>query len=252
MNNRLTQLSAQKSLLPFLTCGDPDLAATDAFVCEAVKNGANGILLGIPFSDPTAEGPLVQAANLRALRGGVTTDQVLECTAALRQKVSVPLLYMTYANVIFSYGAERFLAACAEIGMDGLIVPDLPFEEKEEFLPYCQQYGVPLISMLAPTSQQRIGKIAAAAEGFLYFTCGSNPPSIEALTESIRQIRTVTDLPCLLGYSGEDPAMFHALSAIADGVIAETALMHQMAQQDCTAAAVGECIRSIASAAAEG
>ena len=157
-----------KAFIAFLTCGDPDLETTAAAVRAAVENGADLIELGIPFSDPTAEGPVIQGANLRALRGGITTDQVFDLVRELRRDVKVPMVFMTYANVVFSYSAERFISACREIGIDGLILPDLPFEEKEEFLPLCHQYGVDLISLIAPTSENRIAVIAKEAEGFLY------------------------------------------------------------------------------------
>ena len=137
-----------KAFLAFLTCGDPDLETTAAAVRAAVENGADLIELGIPFSDPTAEGPVIQGANLRALRAGTTTDRVFDLVRGLRRDVSVPLVFMTYANVVFSYGPERFLSTCAEVGVDGLILPDLPFEEKEEFHPLCRQYGVDLISLV--------------------------------------------------------------------------------------------------------
>ena len=157
-----------KAFIPFITCGDPDLATTAAVVRAAAANGADLIELGIPFSDPTAEGPVIQGANLRALSGGVRTDQIFDLVRQLRTDVTVPMVFMTYANVVFSYGAEKFIATCREIGIDGLILPDLPFEEKEEFLPLCRKYGVDLISMIAPTSENRIAMIAKEAEGFLY------------------------------------------------------------------------------------
>ena len=130
-----------KAFIPFITCGDPDLKTTGAAVRAAVENGADLVELGIPFSDPTAEGPVIQEANLRALKGGVTTDKIFQFVKELREDVSVPMVFMTYANVVFSYGTERFLASCKEIGIDGLILPDIPFEEKEEFLPACHKYS---------------------------------------------------------------------------------------------------------------
>ena len=168
MSNIQKAFSNGKAFIAFLTCGDPDLETTAAAVRAAVNGGADLIELGIPFSDPTAEGPVIQGANLRALNGGVTTDKIFAFVKELRKDVSVPLVFMTYANVVFSYGAERFAAACREIGIDGLILPDVPYEEKEDFLPACRQYGIELISLIAPTSENRIAKIAKDAEGFLY------------------------------------------------------------------------------------
>ena len=157
-----------KAFIPFLTCGDPDLETTEAIVHAMAQAGADLIELGIPFSDPTAEGPVIQAANARALSGGVTADSIFALVRRLRRTLTLPLVFMTYANVVFSYGTERFLSAAAAAGVDGLILPDVPFEEKEEFAPLCRKYGLDLISLIAPTSAGRITQIARAAEGFVY------------------------------------------------------------------------------------
>ena len=157
-----------KAFIPFITCGDPDLETTAKVVRAAQAAGADLIELGIPFSDPTAEGPVIQAANARALQAGTTTDRIFDLVRDLRRDVRVPMVFMTYANVVFSYGTEKFLAACRDIGMDGLILPDVPFEEKEEFAPLCRQYGLDFISLIAPTSEHRIAMIAREASGFVY------------------------------------------------------------------------------------
>ena len=140
MSNIKAAFEKGKAFIPFITCGDPDLETTAAAVRATVENGADLIELGIPFSDPTAEGPVIQGANLRALQGGVTTDDIFQLVRELRRDVKIPLVFMTYANVVFSYGTERFIRVCGEIGIDGLILPDLPYEEKEEFLPDCHKY----------------------------------------------------------------------------------------------------------------
>ena len=137
-----------KAFIPFITCGDPNLETTAKIVREAVANGADLIELGIPFSDPTAEGPVIQGANIKALAAGVTTDKVFELVRDLRKDVTIPMVFMTYANVVYSYGAEKFISTCKEIGIDGLILPDIPYEEKEEFLPLCEKYAVDLISFI--------------------------------------------------------------------------------------------------------
>ena len=168
MSNIAKAFEKGKAFIAFITCGDPDLETTASAVRAAADNGADLIELGIPFSDPTAEGPVIQGANLRALSGGVTTDKIFAFVRELRSTVNVPMVFMTYANVVFSYGAERFISACRDIEIDGLILPDLPFEEKDEFLPICRRYGVDLISLIAPTSENRIAMIAKEAEGFLY------------------------------------------------------------------------------------
>ena len=164
MNKIREAFTKGKAFIPFITCGDPDTETTAACVREMVKNGADLVELGIPFSDPTAEGPVIQEANLRALNGGMMTDRAFGLVRELRRDVTVPLVFMTYANVVFSYGAERFLAGCEEAGVDGIILPDLPYEEKEEFLDVCREHGIALISMIAPTSANRVAMIAREAE----------------------------------------------------------------------------------------
>ena len=173
MYDRIQAAFAQgKAFIPFLTCGDPDLETTAATVRAMAANGADLIELGIPFSDPTAEGPVIQEANLRALRGGVTTDQVFALVQDLRRDVTVPLVFMTYANVVFTYGAEAFFARCQSVGVDGIILPDLPYEEKGEFQAACRKHGVALISMIAPTSAGRIADrlVRAGVKGIWNFT----------------------------------------------------------------------------------
>ena len=166
--SRISQAFAQgKALIPFLTCGDPDLETTRAAVLALAQAGAGMIQLGIPFSDPTAEGPVIQAASARALAAGVTTDKVLELVRGLREETDVPLVLVTYANVVFSYGTQRFLAQAAAAGADGLMLPDVPYEEKEEFAPACREHGLAFLSAVAPTSRDRIAMIAREAEGFL-------------------------------------------------------------------------------------
>ena len=161
MNKRITEAFEKgKAFIPFITCGDPSLEVTEQLVYAMEEAGADLIELGIPFSDPTAEGPVIQGANVRALSGGVTTDKVFDMVVKIRKNSSVPMVFMTYANVVFSYGVERFVSECRESEIDGLILPDLPFEEKEEFHPICSQYGVDLISLIAPTSKNRIAMIA--------------------------------------------------------------------------------------------
>ena len=219
-----------KAFIAFLTCGDPDLETTAAAVRAAAANGADLIELGIPFSDPTAEGPVIQGANLRALRGGVTTDKVFQLVRELRRDVTIPLVFMTYANVIFSYGPERFLACCAEAGIDGLILPDLPFEEKEEFLEPCRKYGVDLISMIAPTSADRIAMIAGEAEGFLYLVSslgvtGERSEIKTDLSAIVKTVRAHTKTPCAIGFGISTPEQARAMAAIADGAIVGSAIV---------------------------
>lgn len=219
-----------KAFIAFITCGDPDLETTAAAVRAAVENGADLIELGIPFSDPTAEGPVIQGANLRALNGGVTTDKIFEFVRTLRQDVTVPMVFMTYANVVFSYGAERFISICQEIGIDGLILPDLPFEEKEEFLPLCHQYDVDLVSLIAPTSENRIAMIAKEAEGFLYIVSslgvtGTRSEIKTDLESIVKVVRENTDIPCAIGFGISTPEQARQMASLADGAIVGSAII---------------------------
>ena len=220
----------KKAFIPFITCGDPDLETTEAIVRAAVENGADLIELGIPFSDPTAEGPVIQAANIRALNGGVTTDKVFDLVRDLRQDIDIPMVFMTYANVVFSYGAEKFISICNEIGIDGLILPDLPYEEKEEFQALCKQYDVDLISFIAPTSENRIAMIAKEAEGFIYIVSslgvtGTRSEIKTDLSSIVKIVRENTDVSCAIGFGISTPEQAHKMYEIADGAIVGSAII---------------------------
>ena len=224
-----------KAFIPFLTCGDPDLETTGKLVRAAAENGADLIELGIPFSDPTAEGPVIQGANIRALSGGITTDKIFDFVRELRKDVTIPLVFMTYANVVFSYGAERFISTCREIGIAGIILPDLPFEEKEEFLPLCRQYGVALISLIAPTSDNRIAMIAKEAEGFLYIVSslgvtGTRSEITTDLSSIVKVVKETADIPCAIGFGISTPEQAKKMVALADGVIVGSAIVKIIAE----------------------
>lgn len=224
-----------KAFIAFITCGDPDLETTGAAVRAAVENGADLIELGIPFSDPTAEGPVIQGANLRALNGGVTTDRIFSFVRELRQDVRIPMVFMTYANVVFSYGADRFISTCREIGIDGLILPDLPYEEKGEFQPICRQYGVDLISLIAPTSENRIAMIAKEAEGFLYIVSslgvtGARSQITTDLASIVEMVRRNTDIPCAIGFGISTPEQARKMASLSDGAIVGSAIVKLLEQ----------------------
>lgn len=230
MSNIKKAFENGKAFIPFITCGDPDLETTAKAVRAAVKGGADLIELGIPFSDPTAEGPVIQGANIRALRGGVTTDKVFELVKDLRRDVTVPMVFMTYANVVFSYGSEKFISTCKEIGIDGLILPDLPFEEKDEFQPVCDKYGVDLISLIAPTSHDRISMIAKQAQGFIYVVSslgvtGTRSEITTDLGAIVDVIRKNTDVPCAIGFGISTPEQAQKMAALSDGAIVGSAII---------------------------
>ncbi len=225
-----------KAAVTFLTCGDPTLDVTAEAIRAAVENGADLIELGIPFSDPTAEEAVVQESSLRALKNGVTTDRVFAFVRELREEITIPMVFVTYANVVYSYGAERFLSACHDLGIDGLILPDLPFEEKDEFLPICHQYDVDLISTVTLTSAGRIPMIAKEAEGFVYVLANgggsrTTEETYEALYHTMNTIRENTDLPCAVEYDFGAPRHARRLAGCADGVVVASELVKFLAEQ---------------------
>lgn len=227
----------KKAFIPFITAGDPDFSTTKALVVALERAGASVVELGIPFSDPTAEGPVIQGANLRALAGGATTDRIFDMVKELRQEVKIPLVFMTYANVVFSYGIERFAERMEEVGMDGLILPDVPFEEKEEFAPACRAHGIDWISLVAPTSEERIGMIAREAEGFLYLVSslgvtGERREITSDLPHMLSLVREANpSLPCAIGFGISTPEQAGKMAKIADGVIVGSAIVRKIGEK---------------------
>ena len=246
--------SSGKAFIPFITCGDPDLETTAKVVKAAAENGADLIELGIPFSDPTAEGPVIQAANIRALNGGVNTDKIFDFVRELRKNITIPLVFMTYANVVFSYGSDKFISLCAEVGIDGLILPDIPFEEKEEFLDICHKYDVALISLIAPTSKDRVGMIAKNAEGFIYLVSSLGVTGVRSeinteLSSIVEVIRENTDIPCAIGFGISTPQQAHDMATVADGAIVGSAIIKIIEKYGKNSADyVGEYVRSMKNA----
>ncbi len=254
MSNIRKAFENGKAFIAFITCGDPDLATTAEAVKEAVRNGADLIELGIPFSDPTAEGPVIQGANIRALKGGVTTDGIFDFVRELRKEVTVPMVFMTYANVVFSYGSEKFIATCKEIGMDGLILPDVPFEEKEEFQSICDRYDIDFISLIAPTSENRIAMIAKEAKGFLYIVSslgvtGTRTEIKTDLSSIMEVVRRNTDVPCAIGFGISTPEQAKKMAGLSDGAIVGSAIIKILEKYGTEAPKyVGEYVKSMKNA----
>ena len=254
MSNIQKAFENGKAFIAFITCGDPDLATTAEVVKEAARNGADLIELGIPFSDPTAEGPVIQGANIRALKGGVTTDSIFDFVRELRKEVTVPMVFMTYANVVFSYGSEKFIATCKEIGMDGLILPDVPFEEKEEFQSICDRYDIDLISLIAPTSENRIAMIAKEARGFLYIVSslgvtGTRTEIKTDLSSIVEVVRQNTDVPCAIGFGISTPEQAKKMAGLPDGAIVGSAIIKLLEKYGTEAPKyVGEYVKSMKNA----
>ena len=254
MSNIRKAFEGGKAFIPFITCGDPDPATTVKTVRAAADAGASLIELGIPFSDPTAEGPVIQEANLRALNAGITTEKVFDIVRQLRHDITIPMVFMTYANVVFSYGADKFAATCAETGIDGLILPDLPFEEKNEFLPVCRKAGIDLISLIAPTSKDRIAMIASEAEGFIYLVSSLGVTGVRSeintdLESIISVIRANTDIPVAIGFGISTPEQAHRMASISDGAIVGSAIIKIIKQYGTDAPAhVGDYVRTMCEA----
>lgn len=230
----------KKAFIPFITAGDPGIEVTEQLVLAMAGAGADLIELGIPFSDPVAEGPVIQEADTRALSGGVTTDRIFEMVARIRKVCDIPLAFMTYANPIFTYGCGRFMERCREVGIDAVIVPDIPYEEREEIKPYCDSCGITLISMIAPTSRERIRMIAQAAQGFVYCVSSMGVTGVRSeigtqVGEMIKTVKEVKDIPCAVGFGISTPEQAAKVAAVSDGIIVGSAIVKIVAQygKDC-------------------
>ena len=251
MSNLSKAFDHGKAFVAFITCGDPVLETTAACVRAMAEAGADLIELGIPFSDPTAEGPVIQSANVRALSGGVTTEKIFDLVRELRTDVTIPMVFMTYANVVYSYGAEKFISICRDIGIDGLILPDVPYEERDEFAPLCAQYGLDLVPLVAPTSEQRIAKIARDAQGFIYIVSSLGVTGVRSEITSdigsvVALIRENTDLPCAVGFGISTPEQARDMAAKSDGAIVGSAIVKLIAQHGKDAALhVGAYVKSM-------
>ena len=239
--NRIEQVfHNKKAFIPFVTAGDPCIEITEQLVIHMAEAGADLIELGIPFSDPVAEGPIIQEADYRALAAGVTTDKIFDMVERVRKVCNVPIAFMTYANPIYTYGTDRFMMNCKSTGIDAIIVPDVPFEEKEELKPTCDKYGIALISMIAPTSKERIHMIAKEAEGFIYCVSSMGVTGVRSeisseVGEMIRLVKEVKDIPCAIGFGISTPEQAAKMAAISDGVIVGSAIVKIVAQygNDC-------------------
>jgi len=230
MNNLKQVFDHGKAFIPFITAGDPSLEVTEQLVIAMAKAGADLIELGIPFSDPVAEGEVIQRADLRALSMGVTTDKIFDMVARIRKACDVPIAFMTYMNPVFTYGTEKFMKRCQEVNIQALIVPDVPYEEREELLPYCEKYKVTFISMIAPTSSERIQMIAKQAQGFIYCVSslgvtGMRDKIGDDVRKMIETVRQVSDIPCAVGFGVSTPEQAAAISKYADGVIVGSAIV---------------------------
>lgn len=219
-----------KAFIGFLTAGDPNLDKTEEFVLKMVEGGADLIEIGIPFSDPIAEGPVIQEANIRALRAGTTVEKIFDKVKSIRSKTDVPLVFLTYVNPVFHYGYDAFLSKCRECGIDGIIIPDMPYEEKGEILEVAKQYDVDIISMIAPTSEERISMIASKAKGFVYVVSSMGVTGVRSeiktdLESMVDIVKKNTDTPAAIGFGISTPKQAEHFSSFADGVIVGSAIV---------------------------
>lgn len=231
-----------KAFVAFLTAGDPTLDTTEQLILTMQEAGADLIEVGIPFSDPVAEGEAIQGADRRALAGGTTTDKIFDMLQRMKDKVRIPLVFMTYINPVYTYGTERFMEKCKNSGISGIIIPDLPFEEKEEVLPACEKFGITLISMIAPTSHERIKKIAAQAQGFVYCVSSMGVTGVRSeittnIDEMISLVKQATSTPCAVGFGISTPQQAEAIAEVADGVIVGSAIVKLIAKYGTESAA---------------
>ncbi len=224
-----------KAFISFLTGGDPDLETSEKLIYAMEKAGADLIEIGVPFSDPIAEGPVIQEANERALAAGCTTDKLFDMVARVRKNTEIPLVYLTYINPIYTYGKEKFMKRCKECGVDGLIIPDLPYEEKEEIVDICKEYGVDIISLIAPTSHERIAMIAKEAQGFVYCVSSLGVTGVRTeiktdVSEMIQLVKQSTSVPCAVGFGIATPEQAESMAKAADGAIVGSAIVKIIAE----------------------
>jgi tryptophan synthase alpha chain len=219
-----------KAFIGFLTAGDPSLEKTQEYVLEMVKAGADLIEIGVPFSDPIAEGEVIQRANIRALAAGTTLDRIFEAVAVIRQKTQIPIVFLTYLNPVFTYGYDHFFRNCSEYGVDGVIIPDIPYEEKAELTPFSEKYEIDIISLIAPTSEERINRISANAKGFVYCVSSTGVTGVRTeiktdLQSILTAVKSATKVPAVVGFGISTQSQVSEISKYADGIIVGSAIV---------------------------
>jgi tryptophan synthase alpha chain len=235
MNKIADAFADKKAFIPFVTAGDPALDTTRELLLAMQEAGADLIEIGIPFSDPVAEGPVIQEADNRALAGGVTTDKIFDMVEAVSGQIHVPMVFMTYINPVYVYGVEKFAKRCKDCGVAGVIVPDVPYEEKEEISTVFQSYGLTVISMIAPTSAERVRMIAKSAEGFVYCVSSLGVTGVRTeistdISRLISLVKEVKDIPCAIGFGVSTPEQAREMASISDGAIVGSAIVKIIAE----------------------
>lgn len=224
----------KKAFIAFVTCGDPNLSTTESLVPALEQAGADLIELGVPFSDPLADGPTIQAASQRALKHHVSLSQILNMAARLRRKTQIPLALMTYYNPVFSYGEEKFIRDAAAAGIDGIIVPDLPPEEAHSLVRLARQKRISTIFFCSPTTTvSRMAKVAKISTGFIYYVSltgvtGARQGLAQSIQPQLRKIKSQTKTPVCIGFGISTPAQVQQAARFSDGVIVGSAIVNEL------------------------
>lgn len=241
----------KKAVIGFMTAGDPTFEQSVANILALAEGGADIIEIGIPFSDPIAEAPVIQQANIRSLGNGMTTDRIFELVSKVREKIDTPICLITYLNPVFKYGYDRFFADCAKVGVDGIFVPDMPFEERPEAAEFAKKHGITIIPLIAPAEEERIKAIAESAEGYIYVASamsdeGLTDQSKEELKAVIETARKYTDLPMAVWFGIHTAKEARRVAEIADGVIVESSVVDLVTKHGAKAAPyIAELIESM-------
>lgn len=226
----------RKAFIVFIMAGDPDIKTTERLIYELIKDGVDIIELGIPFSDPLADGPTIQASSKRALAQGITLASAIKFVNKIRQKVDIPLALLSYYNPIFRYGTKRFIKNCLSCGVDGVIIPDLPPEEGEDFFKFANNFGLATILLASPTSpEKRLKKITDLSTGFIYYvsltgTTGAREKLPQGIIDNVRLIKSITEKPVCVGFGISTPQQAENISKVADGVIVGSAIIRNIEQ----------------------
>lgn len=237
MTNLAAVFKNHKAFIPFIVANDPDFDTTVQNIVALAQGGADIVELGIPFSDPVADGPVIQAADLRAFAANVHTKTVFEIVEAARKETAVPIVFLTYLNIVFKYGYEAFLKRCATLNVSGLVIPDLPYESRNEIVPIADRYGIAIIPLITPTSGNRIEKIAKSALGFIYVVSsvgitGERDEFYKGLKNLVAEIKRYTDIPTAIGFGIHTPAQAQTMAEFADGVIIGSAIVDIVAKEN--------------------
>ncbi len=230
MSNISKAFNNGKAFISFLTAGDPDIETTKECILKMVQAGADLIEIGIPFSDPIAEGVVIQEANIRALNSKTNLKDIFKLVKELREEIETPIVFLTYINPVFNYGYERFFSECSADGVDGIIIPDLPFEEKSEIKDIAKKYDVDIISLVAPTSAERIKNIAKEADGFVYVVSSMGVTGVRKeittdIASIVKLVKDVTDTPAAIGFGINTPEQAEYFARMSDGVIVGSAIV---------------------------